>query len=237
MTITIRKSNERGYADHGWLQSYHSFSFSSYYDPAWMGYRSLRVINEDFVAPAKGFGTHGHDNMEIITYVLSGELSHQDSLVSDSSNSSVILPGNVQRMSAGTGIRHSEFNRHHESPCHLLQIWIEPNQTGFPPSYEEKHFSEAEKRGRFCLVASPTGAEGSVTIHQDAYLSIGLFDGAEEERKSINPGRAYYIHIASGSVMVDDVLLLTGDAAMVELASNLLIHKGNNAEVLLFSLA
>src|SRR5687768_15162176 len=173
--FTLRKSQDRGYADHGWLKSYHSFSFAGYQDPAHMGWGNLRVINEDRVAPGKGFGQHGHRDMEIISYVLSGELAHQDSM----GNVKGIPPGDVQRMSAGTGVMHSEFNHAEGQTTHFLQIWIEPNVIGIPPSYEQKTFADAEKRGVLRLVASPDGAQNSVLIHADARIYAGLFDGPE----------------------------------------------------------
>src|SRR5512134_2362549 len=188
--LATRRSAERGYADHGWLKSFHSFSFADYYDPRHMGFGPLRVINEDRVAPGMGFGTHGHRDMEIISYVLDGELAHKDSL----GNGSVIRPGDVQRMSAGTGVRHSEFNHSATQVTHFLQIWIEPNVQGIAPGYEERRFEDADKRGRLRLVASPDGADGSVTIHQDARVYAGLFDGGEHATLHVEPGRRAYVH-------------------------------------------
>jgi quercetin 2,3-dioxygenase len=207
----LRKADERGHANHGWLDSYHSFSFADYHDPRHMAFGPLRVINEDRVAPGSGFGTHGHRDMEIITYVLEGELGHKDSI----GNGSVIRPGDVQRMSAGSGIRHSEYNHAQKEQTHFLQIWIEPNVRGIAPGYEEKRFEAADKRGRLRLVASPDGADGSVLIHQDARLYAGLFDGAETAALELALGRRAYIHVARGSVSVNGVVLAAGDALKV----------------------
>jgi len=230
--IAIRRSHERGQADHGWLKSFHSFSFADYYDPRWMGFSALRVINEDRVAPASGFGTHGHRDMEIISYVLEGELAHKDSM----GNGSVIRPGDVQRMSAGTGVRHSEFNHAADATTHFLQIWIEPDRTGMPPSYEEKHFSADEKRGRLRLVASPDGADGSVRIHQDARLFVGLFDGAESARLPLAPGRHAYLHVARGEIEANGQTLAAGDALLMKDESQIELRAGREAEVLFFDL-
>lgn len=230
--LTIRRSHERGQADHGWLQSAHTFSFADYYDPAHMGFGPLRVINDDHIAPGRGFGTHGHRDMEIITYVLEGAVAHKDSM----GNGSVIRPGNVQRMSAGTGVMHSEFNPDPARMTHLLQIWIQPDRKGVPPSYEERDFAEAEKRGRLRLVASPNGAEGSVTIHQDARLYAGLFDGAERAEYALEPGRRAWLHVARGSVRVNGASLSGGDAVAVEDETRIVIEGGEAAEVLLFDL-
>jgi redox-sensitive bicupin YhaK (pirin superfamily) len=228
----VRKSNERGHADHGWLDSYHSFSFADYHDPRHMGFGPLRVINEDRVAPGSGFGTHGHRDMEIITYVLEGELGHKDSI----GNGSVIRPGDVQRMSAGSGIRHSEYNHDQKAQTHFLQIWIEPNVRGIAPGYEEKRFEAADKRGRLRLVASPDGADGSVLIHQDARLYAGLFDGAETARLELAPGRRAYVHVARGSVSVNGVALEAGDALKVAEEAAVALADGVDAEVLVFDL-
>src|SRR5689334_6993670 len=190
----LRRSSERGHANHGWLDSYHSFSFADYHDPRHMGFGPLRVINEDRVSPGSGFGTHGHRDMEIISYVLDGALAHKDSM----GNGSTIVPGDVQRMSAGTGVRHSEFNENKSGVTHFLQIWIEPAATGIAPSYEQKHFDEKEKRGRLRLIASPDGAEGSVKIHQDARVYAGLFDGAESAQLALGRARKGYVHVARG---------------------------------------
>ena len=230
--LSLRRGDERGYADHGWLKSFHSFSFADYYDPRHMGFGPLRVINEDRVAPGMGFGTHGHRDMEIISYVLDGELAHKDSL----GNGSVIRPGDVQRMSAGTGVRHSEFNHSATQVTHFLQIWIEPGVQGIAPSYEEKRFEAADKRGRLRLVASPDGAEGSVTIHQDARVYAGLFDGAERATLAIAPGRRAYVHVARGEIDVDGLRLFAGDAARVTDAGLVELAGGTNAEVLAFDL-
>jgi quercetin 2,3-dioxygenase len=230
--IAIRRSADRGFADHGWLKSFHSFSFADYYDPRFMGFSRLRVINEDRVAPGSGFGSHGHRDMEIISYVLDGELAHKDSL----GNGSVIRPGDVQRMSAGTGVRHSEFNHAADRETHFLQIWIEPNVTGIAPSYEEKNFGAADRRGRLRLIASPDGADGSVKIHQDARLSVGLFDGAERAERPIEPGRKAYVHVARGAIEVNGRPLAAGDAAMLTDEPRLALERGRTAEVLVFDL-
>ena len=231
--LTLRRSDERGFADHGWLQSFHSFSFSEYHDPAHMGFGPLRVINDDVVAPGRGFGMHGHRDMEIVTYVLQGKLSHKDSL----GNGADILPGDVQRMSAGKGIMHSEFNQGLRESVHLLQIWIEPSAKGLSPGYEQKHFSEADKRGRLRLVASPDGREGSVTIHSDATLSVGLFDGEERAEMALNPARKAYVHVARGAIVANGQALKAGDALKLEGESALTLQGGEQAEVLVFDLA
>jgi len=230
--LTVRKSKERGYADHGWLKSFHSFSFAGYYDPQYMGWGNLRVINEDWIAVGKGFGTHGHRNMEIVTYVLSGSLAHQDSM----GNVKVIPPGDVQRMSAGAGVQHSEFNHSPDDTTHLLQIWIEPNVTGVQPSYEQKTFADAEKRGKLQLVASHDGAQGSVTIHADARLYAGLFDGAQTAELTLDPSRKCYVHLVRGELSVNGVALTTGDAALIEGESQLTLNYAKDAEVLVFDL-
>lgn len=230
--IQIRKSEERGHANHGWLDSHHSFSFAEYYDPAHMGFGPLRVINEDRVAAGGGFGTHGHRDMEIISYVLDGELAHKDSM----GTGSVIRPGDVQRMSAGSGVRHSEFNHSKDQTTHFLQIWIQPNVTGIPPSYEEKNFSEAEKRGKLRLIASPDGDDGSVLIHQDAKLYVGLFNGDEAASLPIAAGRLVYVHVARGSVEVNGTALKSGDALKLREVELIEIAKGDNAEVLVFDM-
>ncbi len=231
--LTLRKSSERGYADHGWLKSYHSFSFANYHDPAHMGFGNLRVINEDKIAPGTGFGTHGHKDMEIISYVLSGSIGHKDSI----GNGASIPPGDVQRMSAGRGIMHSEFNHAPEETTHFLQIWIQPNIMGIEPGYEQKSFSEAEKRGALRLVASNDGAQGSVKIHADAKLYAGLFDNAESASLPIGPHRKYYVHLIKGQLNVNGVTLNTGDAAKLVDESNLSIDHAQHAEVLVFDLA
>jgi quercetin 2,3-dioxygenase len=230
--LTIRRGSERGYADHGWLKSYHSFSFAAYHDPQHMGFGPLRVINEDRVAPGMGFGTHSHRDMEIISYVLDGELAHRDSI----GNGSVIRPGDVQRMSAGTGVTHSEFNHSKTQTTHFLQIWIEPSVTGIPASYEEKRFEAADKRGRLRLVASPDGADRSVTIHQDARVYAGLFDGAEAATLEVAGGRRAYVHVARGSINVDGERLSAGDAAKISGLRQVSLADGAGAEVLVFDL-
>ena len=231
--ITQRRSTERGYADHGWLKSFHSFSFAGYHDPAHMGFGNLRVINEDRVAAGRGFGTHGHRDMEIISYVLSGELAHKDSM----GNVKGIPPGDVQRMSAGTGVQHSEFNHADGQSTHFLQIWIEPNVTGIPPSYEQKTFSDSDKRGKLRLVASGDGAQGSVTVHADAKLYAGLFDGPESAELPLDAMRKTYVHLVRGELEVNGQLLRTGDAARLEGESRLHLSGGKTAEVLVFDLA
>lgn len=230
--IRTRHSHERGHADHGWLQSRHSFSFADYYDPAWMGWGNLRVINEDHIGPGGGFDTHGHRDMEIITYVISGELAHRDSL----GNGTNIPPGDVQRMSAGSGIRHSEFNHAPDQTTHLLQIWILPDRKGIPPSYEQKHFADEEKRGRLCLLASPDGAQGAVTIHADARLLAGLFDGAEQASLDLDPQRRYYVHLVRGSLTANGHTLAGGDALLLTGETRLALSDGDGAEVLVFDL-
>jgi redox-sensitive bicupin YhaK (pirin superfamily) len=238
--ITLRKSAERGYADHGWLKSFHSFSFADYYDPAHMGVGNLRVINEDRIAPGTGFGTHGHRDMEIVSYVLEGALAHKDSMgngTEGGANAGVIRPGDVQRMSAGTGVRHSEFNHSAEQTTHFLQIWILPRQAGITPGYEQKHFDAAAKRGRLALVATPDGREGSVTIHADASIRAGLFDGAERLEQAIDPARITYVHLVRGALRVNDHALRSGDAARIEGEPTLVLEGGQDAEVLVFDLA
>ena len=231
--IEVRKANKRGYADHGWLRSFHSFSFADYHDPAHMGFGDLRVINEDRVRPGMGFGTHGHRDMEIISYVLEGGLAHKDSM----GNGSVIRPGDVQRMSAGTGVRHSEYNASDRDPVHFLQIWIEPDEQGVKPSYEEKHFDEASKRGRLRLIASRDGREGSVRIHQDANLYAALVDGAEAVKLEPAAGRRVYAHLVRGEAEVNGQPLQAGDAVKLSGGDNKVrIEKGRNAEVLVFDL-
>ncbi|MBC7434712.1 MAG: pirin family protein [Bdellovibrionales bacterium] len=231
--LTLRKSGERGYADHGWLKSFHSFSFAGYHDPKHMGFGNLRVINEDRIAPGTGFGTHGHRDMEIISYVLTGELAHKDTL----GNIKGIPPGDVQRMSAGTGVQHSEFNHAKDETTHFLQIWIEPNVRGIPASYEQKTFAEDAKRGSLRLVASPDGAEGSVTIHADASLYAGLFDGAETASITLNSSRKSYVHLVRGELEVNGQKLVAGDAALLQSESALTLGNGKAAEVLVFDLA
>jgi redox-sensitive bicupin YhaK (pirin superfamily) len=231
--MTRRSSSQRGYADHGWLKSFHSFSFAGYYDPAHMGFGNLRVINEDRIAAGRGFGTHGHRDMEIISYVLSGELAHKDSM----GNVKGIPPGDVQRMSAGTGVQHSEFNHAEGQTTHFLQIWVEPNVTGIPPSYEQKTFPDSEKRGVLRLVASPDGAQGSVTIHADARLYAGLFDGEEAAEIALDPRRKSYVHLVRGELQANGQALKAGDALKLEDESRLQLANGKEAEVLVFDLA
>jgi redox-sensitive bicupin YhaK (pirin superfamily) len=230
--IEIRKSEERGQADHGWLRSYHSFSFADYHDAEHMGFGHLRVINEDRIQPGTGFGTHGHRDMEIISYVLEGELAHKDSM----GNGSTIVPGDVQRMSAGKGVLHSEFN-HAQDVTHFLQIWIEPRVTGIPPSYEQKHFDAASKRGRLRLVASPDGRDGSVTIHQDAFVYAALLDGADRATHKLHPGRRAYLHVVRGKLTANGQPLETGDALKATNAPEITLEKGERAEALLLDLA
>jgi len=231
--LTLRRSGDRGYADHGWLKSFHTFSFAGYQDHAHMGFGPLRVINEDRIEPGTGFGTHGHRDMEIISYVISGALAHRDNM----GNGTAIVPGDVQRMSAGRGVMHSEFNHSPEGQTHFLQIWIQPAELGIDPGYEQKHFDEAQKRGRLCLVASRDGAEGSVTVHAHARLYAGLFDGAEQARLSIEPGRQVYVHLVRGTVSVNGQVLEGGDAAKLVSESQLSLESGRQAEVLVFDLA
>ncbi|MGK3959630.1 pirin family protein [Sorangium sp. So ce118] len=231
--MQIRRSSERGYADHGWLRSFHTFSFADYQDPDHMGFRALRVINDDYVAPGRGFGTHGHQNMEIVTYVLEGELEHKDSM----GNGSTIRPGEVQRMSAGTGVYHSEINASKSSVTHLLQIWILPDRRGYTPSYEQKAFSEEERRGKLRLVASQDGRDGSVTVHQDVSLFVGLLGHGQEARYELAQGRNAWVHVARGSVELNGTLLEAGDAAAITAGGALRLVGKDPGEVLLFDLA
>lgn len=230
--MLIRRAQERGYADHGWLRSFHTFSFADYYAPAHMGFRSLRVINEDRVAPGKGFGTHPHRDMEIISYVLSGALSHKDSM----GTGSVIRPGDVQRMSAGTGVTHSEFNASPTEFVHFLQIWIVPDARGHAPSYQQKHFTEADRQGRLRLVASQDGREGSLTLHQDAALYAGLLAPGEGVVQALAPGRSAWLHVARGKVRVDGQELSAGDAAAFEQPAGIDLRGLESSEVLWFDL-
>ena len=229
---TIRLSNERGYADHGWLKSYHSFSFGGYFDPKHVEFGPLRVINEDRVAAGQGFGTHGHQDMEIISYVLEGALAHKDS----TGTSSVIRPGDVQRMSAGRGVQHSEFNPSADEAVHFLQIWIKPNVRGIAPSYEEKSFTMEDKRGKLRLIASADAADGSVLIHQDARVYAGLFDGGESAKLEVNSGRSIYVHVARGEVTANDQALKAGDALKITDGKQLTLDAGKDAEVIVFDL-
>lgn len=230
--MQIRRSQERGYADHGWLKSHHSFSFAGYHDPAWMGWGNLRVINEDRIAPGTGFGTHGHRDMEIISYVLQGNLAHKDSM----GNVKGIPPGDVQRMSAGKGVMHSEFNHAPDQTTHFLQIWIEPNVRGIEPGYEQKRFSDADKRGQLKLVASPDGAQGSVSIHADAALYAGLLDASETAELALDPTRKAYVHLVRGALEVNGEQLHAGDAALLQGETLLQLRHGDGAEVLVFDL-
>ena len=230
--LTLRKNTDRGHANHGWLDTWHTFSFAGYHDLEHMGFGDLRVINDDRVQPGQGFGTHGHRDMEIITYVLDGALEHKDSM----GNGSVIRPGNVQRMSAGRGVRHSEFNASRTDPVHLLQIWIEPNVTGIEPGYEEKHFTDDEKRGRLRLIASPDGRNGSVTIHQDAQVYAALLDGADTAMHALAAGRKAYVHVARGAVKVNGQPLVGGDGARISNENSIVLSDARDAEVLLFDL-
>ena len=230
--IEIRRSEERGHANHGWLDSYHSFSFADYYDPEHMHFGPLRVINEDRIAGGQGFGTHGHRDMEIVTYVLDGALAHRDSM----GNGSTIRHGDVQRMSAGTGVMHSEFNASEDESVHLLQIWVLPQRAGDQPGYEEKRFDDADKRGRLRIVASPDGRDGSVTIHSDASIYAALIDGAEEAALPLQAGRRAYVHVARGTLTVNGEALAAGDAAMIVDAATVTLEQGRDAEVLVFDL-
>ncbi len=231
--ITIRKGQERGHFDFGWLNTYHTFSFDQYYDPNHMGFRSLRVINEDIVQPGQGFPTHGHRDMEIVTYILQGALEHRDSM----GNGSVIRPGDAQRMSAGTGVRHSEANPSLDALVHLLQIWILPNEKSLLPEYEEKKFSDDEKRNKFRLIVSPAGDDGSVRIHQDAKIYASLLDKGAAVDHNLGNGRSAWLQVAAGSVALNDVTLEQGDGAARSQESNLRINAKQSAEVLLFDLA
>jgi redox-sensitive bicupin YhaK (pirin superfamily) len=230
--LTLRRSQERGHANHGWLDSFHTFSFANYYDPEHMGFGPLRVINDDRIAAGRGFGAHGHRDMEIITYVLEGAIAHKDSMGSGST----IQPGDVQRMSAGRGVMHSEFNPLSDKQTHLLQIWIEPNVTGIEPEYEEQRVPEAEKRGRLRQVVSPDGADGSMKIHQDARLYVGLFDGNESASLPLHSGRRAWVHIARGQVQVNGVMLGAGDAVALTDEETVSLSHGDKAEVLVFDL-
>jgi len=230
--ITLRAAADRGHANHGWLDSHHSFSFGDYYDAAQMGFGALRVINEDRVQPGMGFGTHGHRDMEIISYVLEGELSHQDSM----GTGSVIVPGDVQRMSAGRGVQHSEFNPSKAAGVHFLQIWIEPSARGIAPSYEQANVATDAKRGKLALIAAPAGEGGAVALHQDARIFATLLDGAEHLSHALAVGRRAYVHVARGSLSVNGQALGTGDAVRIENESEVRLYDGHGAEVLLFDL-
>lgn len=232
-TVQIRRSQDRGHANHGWLDSYHSFSFADYQDPAHVQFGALRVINEDRIRPGTGFGSHPHKDMEIISYVLAGALEHKDSL----GNGSVIRPGDVQRMSAGRGVTHSEFNPSSSESSHFLQIWILPRTRAGRPNYEQRHFPARDKRGRLALLASADGRAGSLTVDQDVNLYAGLFDGDERAAYSVAPGRRLYVHIARGRLTVNGNALEAGDALMASEADAVSIDSGENAEVLVFDLA
>lgn len=231
--LILRPSLERGFADHGWLKSFHSFSFAGYHDPAHMEWGNLRVINEDRIAPETGFGTHGHQDMEIISYVLSGNLAHQDSM----GNVKGIPPGDVQRMSAGSGVKHSEFNHAQGEETHFLQIWIQPNVRGIPPSYEQKTIPPQSKRGALALIAGHTPTPEAVKIHADAALYAGLFDGPEQAQLRLNPERRAYVFLVRGGLNVNGQLLKAGDALLVAEESELTLNQGQDAEVLVFDLA
>lgn len=231
--IEIRKAEERGHFDFGWLNTYHTFSFDRYHDPKHMGFRSLRVINEDIVQPGQRFPTHGHRDMEIVTYILDGALEHRDSI----GNGSIIRRGDAQRMSAGTGVRHSEANPSANVPVHLLQIWILPEEQNLPPEYEEKRFSDDEKRNRLRLIVSPDGDDGSVRIHQDANIYASILDKDRDVVHTLASGRSAWLQVAAGSVVLNDVTLTQGDGAALTQESNLRITASEPAEVLLFDLA
>jgi redox-sensitive bicupin YhaK (pirin superfamily) len=230
--LTLRKATDRGHANHGWLDTWHSFSFADYQDPEHVSFGPLRVINEDWVQPGAGFPTHGHRDMEIVTYVLEGALAHQDSM----GNGSTIVPGDVQRMSAGKGVLHSEYNHARDAVTHLLQIWIHPASTGIEPGYEQKRFDPAEKRGRLRLIASPDGRDGSVTIHQDATIHAALLDGAEGATLDLGPGRRAYVHVARGRLTVNGQPLGSGDALKIVDEARVSLEAGSDAEVLVFDL-
>jgi redox-sensitive bicupin YhaK (pirin superfamily) len=231
--LTVRRSEDRGHADHGWLNAYHSFSFADYYDPQHLSFGSLRVINEDRVQPGRGFGQHGHRDMEIITYILDGALEHKDSM----GNGSVIRPGDVQRMSAGSGVMHSEYNHSQSEMVHLLQIWITPRITGMRPGYEEKHFDAADKRGKLRLIAAPDGRDGAVTIHQDAFVYASLLDPGDALDHTLAAGRKAYVHVARGTVHVNGETLKAGDGAKIAGESRISFTGAKDAEVLLFDMA
>ena len=231
--ITLRRSAERGYADHGWLKSFHSFSFADYHDPAHMGFGNLRVINEDRIAPGTGFGTHGHRDMEIVSYVLDGALGHKDNM----GNGASIVPGDVQRMTAGTGVMHSEFNHAVDQTTHFLQIWLLPEARGLKAGYEQKHFAPDSKRGRLALLAAPDARDGAIRLNADAALYAGLFDGAERATLALNPQRLAYVHVARGALRVNGERLEAGDAAKLDGEATLELGDGRDAEVLVFDLA
>ncbi len=231
--ITLRRSADRGFADHGWLKSFHTFSFADYHDPAQMGFGNLRVINEDKIAPGTGFGTHGHRDMEIVSYVLEGALAHRDSM----GQTTAIRPGELQRMTAGTGVRHSEFNHAADATTHFLQIWLLPRAANLAPGYEQKAFPEADKRGRLRLLAAPDGRDGAVTLHADAAIRAGLFDGAEAAELALDPARRTWVHLVRGTLTVNGQRLLAGDALGLLGEASLSLGDGEGAEVLVFDLA
>ena len=231
--ITLRRAQDRGHADHGWLKSHHTFSFADYHDPAFMGYGNLRVVNDDRIAPGTGFGTHGHRDMEIVSYVLEGALAHKDSM----GRVAAIQPGEVQRMTAGTGVQHSEFNHAADASTHFLQIWLLPARPGLAPGYEQKAFGEAAKRGQLKLVAAPDGRDGAVTLNADACIRIGLFDGAETAELPLAAGRRTWVHLARGALQVNGQAMRAGDGLGLEGEALLQISQGEAAEVLVFDLA
>ncbi len=234
--ITLRRSADRGYADHGWLKSFHTFSFADYHDPSHMGFGNLRVINEDRITAGTGFGSHGHRDMEIVSYVLDGALAHQDSM----GQATAIVPGEVQRMTAGSGVRHSEFNHAKDATTHFLQIWILPSAANLAPGYEQKAFSAADKRGRLCLVAAPAEQAlraGAVMLHADAAIRAGLFDGDESAELALDPARRTWVHVARGAISVNGQALQAGDAMGLVDESRLTLAAGQGAEVLVFDLA
>ena len=231
--LTLRRANDRGHADHGWLKSFHTFSFADFHDPTHMGFGNLRVINEDRIAPGTGFGSHGHRDMEIVSYVLAGALAHKDSI----GQSTAIVPGEVQRMTAGTGVRHSEFNHAPDTTTHFLQIWLLPSATNLAPGYEQKAFADADKRGKLRLVAAADGRDGAITLHADAAIRAGLFDGDEAAELALDPARKTWVHVARGAVEVNGQALVAGDAVGLTGESQLSIRRGDAAEVLVFDLA
>jgi quercetin 2,3-dioxygenase len=231
--LTIRQSKQRGHFDHGWLNTYHTFAFDQYYDPRYMGFRSLRVINEDFVAAGRGFPKHGHRDMEIITYILQGALKHEDSM----GNGSVIRPGDVQRMTAGTGVRHSEQNASTDDPVHLLQIWIIPNAENLEPGYEQKAFTTEERRNQLRLIASMDGRDGSISVHQDVSLFASILDAGQQVDSRMDPTRFGWLQVARGSVNINDERVEQGDGVVIVAESELTIRANESAEVLLFDLA
>ena len=238
--LTLRKAGDRGHADHGWLNSRHSFSFADYMDPANMGFGNLRVLNDDTIAPGTGFGTHGHRDMEIVSYVLDGALAHQDSMgngTADGAHSGVIVPGDVQRMSAGTGVRHSEFNHSKDAATHFLQIWLLPDRLGIAPGYEQINVPEARKRGTLALIAAPDATPGAVSLNADARILAGLFDGSERQEIALPANRLTYVHVARGSLVVNGQPLGAGDAAKLRGEERLVLEGGKEAEVLVFDLA